>query len=125
MIFSSPLIEGILLRRYKRFLADVLLPSGEEVTVHCTNTGSMKNVLSPPQRAWISPQPGAKRKLPYTLEILEHDGALIGVHTHRTNRVVEESLRSGLLSSLFPSLKIIPEYTLPSGSRIDFYLETP
>ena len=103
MIIEPALIECVFLKRYKRFLTDVRLPDGTELTVHCPNSGSMKHCQPTGGRAWISDshhpdRPPPKRKLRYTLEIIEVDGSLICVNTQRPNALVEEALRAGRIA---------------------------
>ncbi|HEX9873874.1 MAG TPA: DNA/RNA nuclease SfsA, partial [Deferrimonas sp.] len=95
MKLPAPLIEGTLVRRYQRFLADVELESGALVTAHTPNTGSMKQCAVPGHRVLISESDNPARKLRYTLELIRVDGHWVDTHTHRTNRVVEEALRKG------------------------------
>ncbi len=122
MLFPTPLIKGILLKRYKRFLADVE-SDGKILGTHCTNTGSMKGVLYPPQTAYVLDSGNPTRKLPYTLEILEAEGTLIGVNTHRTNKLAHEFLESK--DSPFGVLaQIKPEHRISDKSRADFLITT-
>ncbi|RTR05474.1 DNA/RNA nuclease SfsA [Halomonas nitroreducens] len=99
------LVPGTLLRRYKRFLADVRLDDGREVLAHCPNTGSMRAVDVPGCRVWLSPSDNPRRKLAWTWELIElpqPEGAraLASVHTGRTNRIVEEALEAGDIGEL-------------------------
>ena len=91
------LTEGILVKRYKRFLADVRLANGEMLTVHCPNSGSMKGCNLPGAPCWISDSNNPKRKLRYTLEAVCGPGGWIGVHTGRPNGVVKQALEQGLI----------------------------
>ncbi|MCC5884063.1 MAG: DNA/RNA nuclease SfsA [Halomonas sp.] len=123
------LVPGILLRRYKRFLADVRLDDGREVLAHCPNTGSMRAVNVPGCRVWLSPSDNPARKLAWTWELIElpqPDGsvALASVHTGRTNRIVEEALRVGRVVGLdeFATLK---REAKVAGARLDFRLDDP
>ncbi len=101
MQFSPPFVQATLLRRYKRFLADVHLSNGQEITVHCPNTGSMKNCLAPGEPCWISTTDNPKRKYPHTLEITTTPtGDLAGVNTGLPNKLVEEAIRDGVVASL-------------------------
>jgi len=121
MRLPAPLVEGRLLRRYKRFLADVELEGGRLVTAHTPNTGSMMQCAVPGHRVLLSSSDNPKRKLPYTLELIRVAGHWVDTHTHRTNRVVEEALREGAIEP-FAGFDVRPEF--PFGdSRIDFYLE--
>ena len=90
--FESPLIQGTLLKRYKRFFADVELPSGEIVIAHVPNTGRMTNCYAPGDQAFLSPSDNPKRKLKYTLEMVNHANTLVGVNTSKTNAIVEKAL---------------------------------
>ena len=124
MIIDKPLIEVKFLRRYKRFLSDVELPSGEVITVHCPNSGSMKGCNRPNSRAWISDSQNPKRKLRHTLEIVEIDGVLIAVNTQRPNHLVEEAIRNGTITELggYETLRREVKYG-QENSRIDLLLE--
>lgn len=121
MKLPAPLIEGRLLRRYQRFLADVELPDGTVVTAHTPNTGSMKQCAVPGHEVLISESDNPARKLKYTLELIRVNGHWVDTHTHRTNRVVEEGLRNGSIGEL-DGFEVTPEYRY-GGSRIDFQLE--
>ncbi len=123
-----PLLEeGRLLRRYKRFLADIELASGEQMTIHCPNTGSMHNCMREGGRVWFSRSNDPKRKLPGTWEISETpQGRLACVNTGRANALVEEALHAGLITELagFTGLKREVAYG-EEGSRVDFRLDFP
>ncbi len=121
MKLPSPLIEGTLLRRYKRFLTDVELADGSVVTAHTPNTGSMKQCAVPGYRVLLSKADNPKRKLPYTLELIQVGEHWVDTHTQRTNRVVEEALRQGWIAGL-SGYRVTPEYSI-GASRIDFLLE--
>jgi len=121
MKLPSPLLEGRLLRRYKRFLADVELADGRLVTAHTPNTGSMLQCAVPGHRVLVSVADNPARKLGYTLELIEVNGHWVDTHTHRTNRVVEEGLRNGAIAEL-SGCRITPESRY-HDSRIDFLLE--
>lgn len=127
MRFEPPLEEGRLLRRYKRFLADIETASGELLTIHCANTGSMLNCMSEGARIWYSRSNDPKRKLPGTWEIGETPhGRLAVINTGRANALVEEALRAGLIAELngFTNLKREVPYG-QERSRIDFRLDYP
>ncbi|WP_323752216.1 DNA/RNA nuclease SfsA [Marinobacter sp.] len=101
MKFSEPLIEGRLIRRYKRFLADVRLPNGEEVIAHCPNTGSMRNCQPENARVWLSESNNPKRKLRYTWELVETSpGAIACVNTARPNAQAKQAIEADVISAL-------------------------
>ncbi len=121
--YPSPLVEGRTLRRYKRFLADVLLADGTEVTAHCANPGSMKTAWEDDAPCRLSVSDNPKRKLPYTLEQVQVDGTWVMVHPTHANRVVEAALEAGRLSELGEgTLRREVRYG-SEGSRVDFLLE--
>jgi sugar fermentation stimulation protein A len=127
MIFAPALEQGRLIKRYKRFLADIELDSGEQLTIHCPNTGSMHNCMLPGGRVWFSRSTDPKRKLPGTWEISETpQGRLACVNTGRANALVEEALRAGRIPELagFTVLKREVPYG-EERSRIDFRLDYP
>ena len=120
MKLPAPLVEGRLLRRYQRFLADVALPDGRVVTAHTPNTGSMRQCAVPGHRVLLSISDNPKRKLAHTLELIEVNGSWVDTHTQRSNRVVEEGVRSGAIAEL-AAADIVREYCY-GDSRIDFLL---
>ncbi len=122
MRFDPELIECRLLRRYKRFLADVAMPDGSELTVHCANPGAMTNCAPPNARAWISDSQNPKRKLRYSLEIVEVEGTFVGVNTQRPNQLVAEALAAKRIPELAGYPKIQPEARYGEASRVDFLL---
>lgn len=127
MRFDPPLEEGRLICRYKRFLADIETVTGELLTIHCPNTGSMFNCMAPGGRVWFSRSNDPKRKLPGTWEISQTpQGRLACVNTARANSLVEEALRAGVISELngFCGLKREVPYG-QENSRIDFRLDYP
>ncbi|WP_374978968.1 DNA/RNA nuclease SfsA [Pseudomonas solani] len=127
MKFEPPLEQGRLLRRYKRFLADIETLDGELLTIHCPNTGSMLNCMSEGCRVWFSRSNDPKRKLPGTWEITETpQGRLACVNTARANALVEEALRADLIPELagFTALKREVAYGV-ENSRADFRLDYP
>ena len=129
MLGYPALLPGILLKRYKRFLADVRLDDGREVVAHCPNTGSMKAVNVPGCRVWLSPSDNPKRKLAWTWEFIElpqADGqvALASVHTGRANRIVEAALEAGALAPLAGYATLRREVKV-ADARLDFRLDDP
>ena len=127
MLFFPALEEGRLIRRYKRFLADIETVHGELLTIHCPNTGSMLNCMAEGARVWFSRSNDPKRKLPGTWEIGETpQGRLACINTARANSLIEEALRAGVIGELngFIGLKREVAYGM-ENSRIDFRLDYP
>ena len=119
MKFTSSLIKGKFIKRYKRFFVDIKL-NNEVVTAHCPNTGSMMGLLNVNSNAWISKATDPKRKLKFTLEVLEVKNKLIGVNTHRANRIVESAIKNNLIKEL-KNIKVLkPEFKFDSETRFDF-----
>jgi len=117
--------SGILLKRYKRFLADILLENDQQtLTVHCPNSGSMRGCSEPGSPVWISHSDGQKRKYAWTLEMVQHQGIWIGVHTGRTNSIVREGLERGVIQDFGAIHAITPEVVVSAKSRLDFLLAT-
>lgn len=121
-----PLIRqsGILLKRYKRFLADIQLDNGQTLTVHCPNSGSMLGCSQPGSPVILSYAGGSTRKYAWTLEMVQHQGTWIGVHTGRTNAIVREGLENGVIREFGAISAITPEVVVSGKSRLDFLLET-
>jgi len=124
MKIDPPLEQATLLKRYKRFLTDIRLESGEELTIHCANTGSMKNCWVEETPCWFSRSNNPKRKLPGTLEIsTTPDGDLVGVNTQRPNHLVREGIENGTITELQGYDSIKPEVKYgEENSRIDLLL---
>ncbi len=124
-----PLQSGILLRRYKRFFADIQLDSGEEITAHCPNTGPMTAISTPGSPVQVSFHADPKRKLAYTWEMIqvtENGLAWVGVNTGMPNKVVGAALEAGILPELTGYQEIKREVTYgQERSRIDFLLTHP
>ena len=119
MKFTSTLIKGKLIKRYKRFFIDIKV-NNSTLTAHCPNTGSMMGLLDEGNETWISKNNDPKRKLKYTLEIIKSKNKLVGVNTHRANRIVEHGLRNKLFDE-FKSVKLIkPEFKFSNDTRFDF-----
>ncbi len=123
MKFDPPLIETRLVKRYKRFLADVEMPDGTVLTVHCPNPGSMTGLTAPGIRAWISDSCNPKRKLQYTLELVEIGSTIVGVNTHRPNQLAREAVETGLVPELSSFDRLRTEVKYGTNSRIDILLE--
>ncbi len=120
--YPTPLIDATLVRRYKRFLADVTLEDGTTLTVHCANPGSMKGLDLPGRPVRISDSGNPKRKLPHSLEQVKPGRAWVGVNTALPNRVVHAALRGGVIETLRGYEDIRPEVASGAGSRFDFLL---
>src|SRR5665213_4503254 len=90
MLLPQPMAHGVLVARYKRFFADVILDDGRAVTAHCPNPGAMLGLNTPGMGVWVSPATGARRKLAWTLELVEADGGLVGINTMLPNALTAE-----------------------------------
>lgn len=116
--------DGTLIKRYKRFLADIALDNGEILTVHCPNSGSMRGCSSPGSPVLLSKADNPKRKYAWTLEMVQNNGVWIGINTGITNKIVHEALKNGTITD-FGSIHVIrPEIKVSDKSRLDFLLET-
>ena len=119
MKFTSTLIKGKLIKRYKRFFVDIKA-NNSVLTAHCPNTGSMMGLLNEGNNVWISKSDDPKRKLKYTLEMIETQKKLVGVNTHRANRIVQHGLENKLLKEFKSVKKIKPEFKYSDDTRFDF-----
>ena len=119
MKFTNSLIKGKLIKRYKRFFADVEV-NNKVVTAHCPNTGSMLGLLEKGNDVWISKVDDPKRKLKYTLEMIQSNRKIIGVNTHRANRIVEHGLKNKLFKEFSSIKNIKPEFKYSDDTRFDF-----
>ena len=123
--FAPALSRGTLLRRYKRFLADIETPDGSCLTVHCPNTGAMTGCAEPGFEAWYSQSSNPKRKYPHTLEVIVADTGRVGVNTARANALVKESLEARLLPPFAGFGLERAEAAIPDESgRFDFLLHS-
>jgi sugar fermentation stimulation protein A len=122
----EPLLSGRLIRRYKRFLADVRLDDGRELTAHCPNTGAMLGCMTPGSRVWLSESDNPRRRYPHTWELVESSpGVLVGINTARTNGLVEEALGRGLLDDVMGVRGWRREVVVHDlGCRLDFLVES-
>ena len=124
MKFPDPLIEGRLVRRYKRFLADVeLVETGEIVTAHCANSGSMLSVNEAGAEVWLSPARNPDRKLKFTWEMIRIGGTLVGINTHLPNAIVAEAIEAAQVPELTGYASLRREVKYGENSRIDLLLE--
>ncbi len=123
MRFPEPLIVGTLVKRYKRFLADVELGNGDIVTAHCANTGSMLSVSGPGSTVWLSPANNPKRRLRFTWELIDTGSSLVGINTSIANRLVEEAVEQGNIAELSGYDRIRREVRYGKNSRIDLLLD--
>ena len=122
MEFTKSLIKGKLIKRYKRFFADVKI-NNEIVTAHCPNTGSMKGLLDEGNDVYLLKNNNPKRKLKYGLEIIKAQKNLVGVNTHMANKIVHHGLKNNLIKELKNNDKIKAEVFFNKETRFDFLLE--
>jgi len=123
MRFPAPLVPARLLQRYKRFLADVAFADGTVATAHCPNPGSMLGLAAPGSTVWLSPAAKADRKLRWTWELVEADGALVGINTGHPNRLVEAAIGTHAIAGLDGYPLIRREVKYGRNSRIDLLLD--
>lgn len=119
MRFTLPLVQGTLIKRYKRFLADVRMDSGEIMTVHCPNTGTMLSCSAPDSRVCLSRSDNPQRKYPYTLEMVRDHSTWVGVNTARTNKLVVEALEKGHITEFEDINTIKTEVRTSKHTRLD------
>ncbi|WP_298804126.1 DNA/RNA nuclease SfsA [uncultured Lentibacter sp.] len=123
MRFQTPLEPATLLRRYKRFLADIRLADGREAVAHCANPGSMMGLAEAGMRIWVEPNDDPKKKLKYGWRLVEHGaGQFSGVDTSVANRVVKAALEAGEIGGL-DYARLRPEVKYGEKSRVDFLLQ--
>ncbi len=124
MDFENELIPGVLIKRYKRFFADIKLKD-KTITAHCPNPGSMFKLLDKGNPVWITKSDNEKRKLQHTLQIIEVNKIKFCVNTHITNKVVQESLEKKLIEELVEYNLVRPEKKFGANTRFDFLLHNP
>ncbi len=122
MQFATKLKQATLIRRYKRFLADVRCPDGSEMTIHCPNSGSMRSCSEPGSTVCYSTSDNPTRKYPHTLEMVQVNGTWVGVNTSLTNRIAAEALNSGSISELGTFDSLSREVKTSEGNRLDLLL---
>lgn len=125
MKFSTPLLRGRLIKRYKRFMADVELDDGQTVTAHCANSGSMLSVQDPGSEVWLSPASNPDRKLKYTWELIRVGEGLVGINTQHPNGLVADAVADGTIAELAGYASLRREVKYGQNSRIDLLLEDP
>ena len=122
MIFENELIAGALIKRYKRFFVDIKVKK-KVITAHCPNTGSMMGLLKKGNKVWFTKSNNTKRKLKYTLQIIEVNGSKIGVNTHLTNKIFYEALLSNKIINLKKTDILFREKQFNKNTRFDFFIK--
>ena len=122
MLFPDPLLRGRLIKRYKRFMADVVLDSGETVTAHCANTGAMIGVQEADSEVWLSPARNPDRKLKFTWELIRIGADLVGINTAHPNKIVAEAVEAGKIPELAGYDTLRREVKYGKNSRVDILL---
>ncbi|MEO3413430.1 DNA/RNA nuclease SfsA [Roseovarius sp. CAU 1744] len=126
MRFQTPLVPARLIRRYKRFLADIRLEDGREVTAHCANPGSMMGLQEPGMKIWVEPNDDPKKKLKFGWRLVDHEnGHFTGVDTSLPNRALRAAIMAGEVPELAAYETVRPEQKYGTNSRIDFLLQQP
>ena len=125
MLLPQPMARGVIVQRYKRFFVDMVLDDGREITAHVPNPGAMLGLKDPGLAAWVSWSGDPKRKLAWTLQLVEADGGLVGVNTMNPNKLVAEALAADAIPELSGYAVIRPEVKYSEASRVDFLLTHP
>ena len=120
MNFENELISGLFVKRYKRFFVDVIIDK-KIVTAHCPNTGSMQGLLIKNNKVWLTKSNDPKRKLKYTLQIIESNGSKVGINTHLTNKIVLDGLENNKIKDL-KAIEIKTEVKFGDNTRFDFLI---
>jgi sugar fermentation stimulation protein A len=120
MNFENELISGLFIKRYKRFFVDIKIDK-KIVTAHCPNTGSMKGLLIKNNKVWLTKSNDPKRKLKYTLQIIESNGSKVGINTHLTNKIVLDGLKNNKIKN-FKAIEIKTEVKFGDNTRFDFLI---
>ncbi|WP_375174378.1 DNA/RNA nuclease SfsA [Pseudooceanicola sp.] len=126
MRFPTPLVPARLIRRYKRFLADIRLEDGTEITAHCANPGSMMGLAEPGMKIWVEPNDDPKKKLKFGWRLVDHEnGDFTCVDTSVANRALKEALLAGQVAGFDSYPQVLPEQKYGEKSRVDFLLRAP
>ncbi len=123
MEFSTPLLKGHLIKRYKRFLSDIELETGEIITAHCANSGSMLGLKEPGCPVWVSEANNPKRKLQYTWELVDPGTSLVGINTSLPNKIVAEAISAQKIPELSGYKTLRTEVKYGENSRVDIFLQ--
>ena len=121
MNFEDTLISGLLIKRYKRFFVDIKVEN-KIITAHCPNTGSMMGLLKKNNKVWLTKSDNPKRKLKYTLQIIEDESSKVGINTHITNKIVLDALNNSIIEKFRNLETIKPEVNFGSNTRFDFLI---
>lgn len=119
MQFTTPLVHGTLIKRYKRFLSDIRLTDGAVITAHCPNTGSMLSCSTPGSEVGLSISENPKRKYPHTLEMIKVNDTWVGVNTSLTNKLVIEAIKENRITEFAEFDTLQPEVSISKGTRLD------
>ena len=122
---QTTIVPATLVKRYKRFLSDHRLESGEVITASCPNTGTMLGLTTPGSATWLVHAPSPTRKYDYRWELIEDEGTWVGINTGRPNALVEEAIRTGVITELAGYADLRREVKYGTNSRIDLLLEDP
>ena len=123
MIFENELIAGVLIKRYKRFFVDIKVQNNV-ITAHCPNTGSMMGLLKKGNKVWFTESNDIKRKLRYTLQIIEVNGKKVGINTHLTNKIFYEALSKGKIINIKKNDILFKEKNFNKNTRFDFFIKS-